>query len=47
LHGVVFGILLGSARLASPPARWHDLAALGSSLRDATDADWPFLQALF
>jgi hypothetical protein len=30
-----------------PPPRWHDLAALGLSLRDATDADWPFLQGLF
>lgn len=30
----------------SPPCS-RDLAALGLSLRDAADADWPFLQALF
>jgi hypothetical protein len=46
LHGVVFGILVGSGRLAPPPARWHDLA-LGLSLRDATDAGWPFQRGLF
>jgi len=35
------------ARLASSPPFSRDLAALGLSLRDAADADWPFLQALF
>jgi len=46
LHGVVFGILVGSSRPAPPLPRWRDLAALGLWLRDATGADWPFLQAL-
>jgi len=35
------------ARRAPLPPRSRDLAALGLSLRDAADADWPFLQALF
>jgi GNAT superfamily N-acetyltransferase len=35
------------ARLAPSPPCSPDLAALGLRLRDAADADWPFLQALF
>ena len=34
-------------RAASSPPRSRDLAARGLRLRDAADADWPFLQALF
>lgn len=34
-------------RLAPPPQGSRDVAARGISLRDADDADWPFLQALF
>jgi GNAT superfamily N-acetyltransferase len=35
------------ARPAPSPPCWRELAALGLRLRDAADADWPFLQALF
>jgi GNAT superfamily N-acetyltransferase len=35
------------ARLVPSPPGSPELAALGLSLRDATGADWPFLQTLF
>jgi len=45
--GLFSGFCLGASAHPAPPPRWRDLAALGLSLRDATDADWPFLQAPF
>ena len=43
-------MIIGSsfpARLAPAPPWSRDLAAFGLSLRDATEADWPFLRGLF